>query len=126
VEINYFKGRLNPKSYWVVIGLAGGFGQICGGKFSPQITLARAIVVGSADGSFGRSMGKFKRGLAEEPVLGNIHHQKKRQDKQQGVLNGGLRSLLFLTFLRVFYPMHMQNHCQEIILDNLLFCYTRG
>ena len=49
-------------------------------------------MAGSADGTYDRSMGKFKRGLAEEPVLGNIHHQKKRQDKQQGVLNGGLHS----------------------------------
>jgi hypothetical protein len=48
----------------------------------PAIDLGRAIMVGSADGSFGRSMGKLKRGRAEEPVLGKIHHQKKRQNKQ--------------------------------------------
>ena len=64
----------------------------------PAINLARAIMVGSADGSFGRSMGKFKRGLAEEPVLGQVQHQKKRQNEQQRVLNPGLRPLPSLTF----------------------------
>jgi hypothetical protein len=36
-------------------------------------------------------MGKVKRGLAEEPVLGQVQHQKNRQNEQQGVLNPGLR-----------------------------------
>ena len=50
--INYFEGRLNLKSYCLVISLAGGFPQICGCKFMPEINLARATVVGSGEGSF--------------------------------------------------------------------------
>jgi hypothetical protein len=89
VEINYFEGRLNPNTYWLVIGLAAGAAQIWGCNFKPAINLARAIMVGSADGSFGSRMGTFKGGLAEEPVFGHVHHQKKRQNKQQRVLEVG-------------------------------------
>jgi hypothetical protein len=115
MEINYFEGRVNPKTYWLVGGLAGGFPQISGCRFRLAINLARTIMVGRADGSFGSSMGKFKRGLAEEPVLSEVQHQKKRQNEQQRVLNYSLRSLPSLTFLPEVYPKHMQNYCQEII-----------
>jgi hypothetical protein len=99
VEINYFGGRLNLKTYWLVIGLAGRVAAIFGYKLLPAIDLDRAIMVGSADRSFGSSMGKFKRARAQEPVLGKIQHQKKRQNKQQCVLEVGfpLRGLTFYT-----------------------------
>jgi hypothetical protein len=105
--INYFEGKLNPKSYRLVIDLAGGFPQICGCKFMPGINLARAAVVGSGDGSFSRSMGKFKRALAEEPALGQVQHQKKRQNKQKRLLNDGPRPLPGLIFLPGIYLRHM-------------------
>jgi hypothetical protein len=53
VEINYFGGRLNLKTYWLVIDLAGGVAQIWVLNFKPEINLARAIMVGSDAGSFG-------------------------------------------------------------------------
>jgi hypothetical protein len=98
VVINYFEGWLNLKTCWLVIGLAGERPQICGWKVIPAINLARAIMVRNADGSFGKSMGKFKLGLAKAPILSQVQHQKKRQNKQQRVLNGGLRPLPSLTF----------------------------
>jgi hypothetical protein len=55
----------------------------------PETNVARANMLEGADGSFGRGMGKFKGGLAEKPVLGQVQHQKKRQDKQQRVLEVG-------------------------------------
>ena len=50
--INYFEGRLNPKTYWLIIGLAEGGPHICGWRFMQEINLARATMVGSGDGSF--------------------------------------------------------------------------
>jgi hypothetical protein len=97
VEINYFGGRLDLKTYWLVIGLAGGGAQICGWNLKPAINLTRVIMVGRADRSFGCSMGKFKGCSAEEPVLGKVQYQKKRQNKQQRVLNGDLHPLPSLT-----------------------------
>jgi hypothetical protein len=43
-------------------------------------------------------MMKFKGGSPEEPILGKVEHQKKRQTKQQRVLNGDLHPLRFFTF----------------------------
>jgi hypothetical protein len=68
-----------------------------------------------ADRSFGSNGGKFKRGSAQEPVLGKVHHQEKRQNKQQRVLNGNLHPLPGLTFfLPEIYLKYMHNFCQEI------------
>jgi hypothetical protein len=73
--INYFEGRLNLRKYWLVIGLAGVSPQRCGFNFMPAINLTRTIMVESADGCFGWSMGKLKRDLAEEPVLSQVQYQ---------------------------------------------------
>jgi hypothetical protein len=101
--MNYFGGVLNNKRYWLEIGLAGGGSQSCGCKFTLATNLARARMVGSASGNYGRTMGKVKRARADETVLGNVRHQKQCQNEQQGVLNPGLRLPPDLTFLTEIY-----------------------
>jgi len=49
---NYLEGRLNAMSYWLGIGMAGAYRQLCGCQFIPKINSVRVGMVGRADGGF--------------------------------------------------------------------------
>jgi hypothetical protein len=84
-------------------------------------------MVESADGSLGSRMGKFKRGRTEEPVPGQVQHQKKRQDKQQRVLNGVLHPLPSLAlFIREITFASAQNIVKKLFKITDYFVSREG